>query len=108
MTSTSTAAPSTRLHTDAEGTVIDSQGAGLYLEGEWAGGTPSTNGLSFYASVDVGGADLSVSGRGNVAEAMKRLPVGHWVRLAVAMRETASGSFISCRRIVRAEPATDA
>jgi len=86
---------------DADGVVheVHAQGAGLFLEGEWAGGSASTNGLSFYGTVDVGGADLSVSGRGPVGELMKRLPVGSWVRLSVAMRETATGAFLSCRKV---------
>jgi len=75
------------------------QGSGLFLEGEWAGGNASTNGLSYYGTVDVGGADISVSGRGPVGEAMKRLAVGSWVRLSVTVRDSASGSFISARRV---------
>jgi len=69
------------------------------MEGEWTGGNPSTNGLSYYGNIDVGGVDLSVSARGPVAATLKQVPIGKWVRLSVAMRETASGAFFSVRRI---------
>jgi len=75
------------------------QGNGLFLEGEWAGGSKSTNGLSFYGTVDVGGADISVSGRGPIGDAMARIPIGSWVRFSVAMRESATGAFLAARRL---------
>jgi len=83
----------------SDGVIQFTQGAGLYMEGEWAGGNMSSNGLSFYGNVDVGGVDLSVSARGGVIEQLKAIPIGHWVRLSVAMRETASGAFFAVRRV---------